>query len=146
MFFLRKLKMPEDFQFLRSHAGSLGTSVSAFMIQCETIVRAKLDAKSSPDEMAATVEQLLSQPLRATAPPTRKKDLANPGEWMMRADSAFFTFISSSCKNLSTLESLKQAEGQLCQLFHDYMDALDKAAVASSGTRRRFWIPRHRPR
>ena len=122
--------MLEDLQRLKKHAWQLETPTSAYLLQCEGVIRARMSSASAPENIAAEVEQLLLGPPRPLAARTRQEDLTHPAAWLLRAGQAFLYFIIHTVTRLEEVDNLKQVQVDLQVLYRDYMDALDRAATA----------------
>ena len=61
---VKSVFMPEDLQRLKKHAWQLETPSSAYLLQCEGVIRARMSSASAPENVAAEVEQLLLRPPR----------------------------------------------------------------------------------
>ena len=46
--------MPEDLQRLKKHAWQLATSTSAYLLQCEGVIRARMSSASAPENIVAS--------------------------------------------------------------------------------------------
>ena len=123
---VKSVFMSEDLQQLKTHAWQLETPVSAYLLQCEGIIRAKMSSASTSENGAAEVEYILLR--------MRQEDLTNPDAWLLRAGQAFLHFTRDTCAKLDIVENLKQAQAELQTLYRDYMDALERAAVAEEWT------------
>ena len=93
-----------------------------------------MSSASAPENIAAEVEQLLLRPPRLLAVRTRQEDLTDPAAWLLRAGQAFLYFISLTVSKLEEVENLKQAQADLQTLYRDYMDTLERVAVAEKWT------------
>ena len=126
--------MPGDLQQLKKYVWQTETPTSAYMLQCEGVIRAKMSSASPPENVAADVEQLLLRPPRPLAAWTHQEDLTDPAAWLLRAGQAFLYFISHTVSKLEEVENLKQVQADLQTLYCDYMGALERAAVAEKWT------------
>ena len=127
---VKSVFMAEDLQRLKKHAWQLETPASAYLLQCEGVIRARMSSASAPENVAAEVEQLLLRPPRPLAARTRQEDLTNPAAWLLRAGQAFLDFTNNTVTQLEEVDNLKQVQVDLQALYRDYMDALDRAATA----------------
>ena len=116
---VKSVFMPEDLQRLKKHAWQTETPTSAYLLQCEGVIRAKMSSASASENVAAWA---------------RQEDLTDPAAWLLRAGQAFLYFISHTVSKLEEVENLKQAQADLQTLYRDFMDALERAAVAEKWT------------
>ena len=116
---VKSVFMPEDLQQLKKHAWQTETPTSAYLLQCEGVIRAKMSSASASENVAAWA---------------RQEDLTDPAAWLLRAGQAFLYFISHTVSKLEEVENLKQAQADLQTLYRDFMDALERAAVAEKWT------------
>ena len=129
---VKSVFMPEDLQRLKKHAWQTETPTSAYLLQCEGVIRAKMSSASASENVAVEVEQLLLLPPRPLTAWARQEDLTDPAAWLLRAGQAFLYFISHTVSKLEEVENLKQAQADLQTLYRDFMDALERAAVAET--------------
>ena len=61
---VKSVFMQEGLQRLKKHAWQLETPTSAYLLQCEGVIRARMSSASAPENVAAEVEQLLLRPPR----------------------------------------------------------------------------------
>ena len=107
---VKSVFMPEDLQRLKKCAWQLETPTSAYMLQCEGVIRARMSSASAPENIAVEVEQLMLRPLRPLSARTRQEDLTDPAAWLLRAGQAFLDFINHTVTRLEEVENLKQTQ------------------------------------
>ena len=112
-------------------------SQARVVVLCLQVRKAQLwvlHTASASENVAVEVEQLLLLPPRPLTAWARQEDLTDPAAWLLRAGQAFLYFISHTVSKLEEVENLKQAQADLQTLYRDFMDALERAAVAEKWT------------